>query len=110
MLPLIIPQSRAGALDGRGRGVGQPRFGRVGGAGGGGVAALFRLGVVAQGEALHLEVLRHGEEGVELLLCHVHLAVVHEVEDGDQVGVLDALEVEQRVLVAVPPQDRPEEG
>ena len=71
---------------------------------------MFRLGVVAQGEALHLEVPGHGEEGVELLLCHVHLAVVHEVEDGDQVGVLDALQVEEGVLVPVAPQHRAEEG
>ena len=67
-----------------------------------------RLTVVL-GEPLHPELLGHGEEGVELLLRHVHLAVVHEVEHGHEVRVLDALEVEQRVLVAVPPQDRPEE-
>ena len=36
--------------------------------------------------------------------------MVHEVEDGEQLLVLDALEVEQGVLVGVPSQDVPEEG
>ena len=34
-------------------------------------------------EALDLEVLRDGEEGIELLLGNVNLALVHELEHGD---------------------------
>ena len=70
-----------------------------------------RLGLVAVvlGEALHLQLLGHGQEGVELLLRYVHLAVVHEVEDGHEFSVVDALEVEERVRVGVPLQDGPEE-
>ena len=53
----------------------------------------------------NFELLGDGEEGVEVVLGHIHLAVIHKVEDGLQVSVLDPLEVEQRVLVRVAPQD-----
>ena len=56
-------------------------------------------------EALDLEVLRDGEEGIELLLGNVNLALVHKLEHGDQVVIEDALEVQKRMLVRVPPQD-----
>ena len=56
-------------------------------------------------ETLDLEVLRDGEEGIELLLGNVNLALVHELEHGDQVVIEDALEVQKRRLVRVPPQD-----
>ena len=62
------------------------------------------------GEPLHLQVLRHGQEGVELLLGDVDLASVHEIQHGHQVVIEDALEVEEGMLVRVPPEDCAEEG
>ena len=41
---------------------------------------------------------------------HIHLAVVHEVQHSHQFLVLDAFQVEQRVLVSVPPENCLEEG
>ena len=85
--------------------------------GGGGVVRGFSGGAgtpaaagVVLGETFHFEVFRHGEEGVEVFLSHIHLAVVHEIEDAHQVAVLDALHVEQRMFVPVPPENGPEEG
>jgi hypothetical protein len=46
-------------------------------------------------EALDSEVFCYSKEGVELLMCHIDLPVVHEVEHGLQVGVLHALQVEK---------------
>ena len=59
---------------------------------------------------LDVKLLGEGEEAVELLLHHVHLALVHEVEDGLQVRVLDPPQVEERVLVRIAPQDVPKTG
>ena len=42
-------------------------------------------------------------------MCHVHLAVVHEVENGLQIAELDAFQVEKRVSVWVFPQNRAKE-
>ena len=42
-------------------------------------------------------------------LSHIHLPLVHEVEDREQLLVLDTLEVEEGVLVGVPAKDVPEE-
>ena len=42
-------------------------------------------------------------------MSDIHLAVVHEVEDGDKVDVLDSFQVEKRVFMSVPFQDGPEE-
>jgi hypothetical protein len=50
------------------------------------------------------ELLRDGQKAVELLLGDVHLPLVHEVEDGEQLLVLHPLQVDQGVLVRVPPQ------
>ena len=41
---------------------------------------------------------------------NVDLALVHEMEYGDQVVIEDALEVQKRMLVRVPPEDCAEEG
>lgn len=57
----------------------------------------------------HLQVLCHREEGAELCLSNVDLSVVHEVEDGEDALVLDALQVEQGVAVRVPLQHCAEE-
>ena len=57
----------------------------------------------------HLQVLCHREEGAELCLGNVDLSVVHEVEDGEDALVLDALQVEQGVAVRVPLQHCTEE-
>ena len=82
------------------------------GSGGGGVVGgrLAAASLIALSETLDLELLCHGEEGVELFLGHVHLAVVHEVEDGQEVGVLHPPQVEEGVGVGVPLQNGPEEG
>jgi hypothetical protein len=60
-------------------------------------------------QTLHPEVLGHREEGVELLLGHVDLAHVHEVQHGEELLVLDTLQVQERVLVGITPEDIPEE-
>ena len=41
---------------------------------------------------------------------HVHLAVVHEVEDTHQLSVLDTLQIKQRVIVGIFPENVSEEG
>ena len=61
-------------------------------------------------EPFYLQVLCYGQKGIELLLGNVNLSVVHEVEDRLQVSELHPLEVEERVLVGVLPEDGPEEG
>ena len=53
----------------------------------------------------HFQLLGDGEEAVELLLSHVHLTLVHEVQHGHQLLVLNPLQVEEGVLVRVAPQD-----
>ncbi len=58
---------------------------------------------------LDTEILRHSQKWVELLLRHIHLPLIHKVEDGEQLLVLDTLQVEEGVLVRVPPQDLSEE-
>ena len=75
------------------------------GGGGGGVGAAGVLG-----EPLHPEILGHGQEVVEVVLGDVDLALVHEGEDRLEVGVADALHVEEGVLVGVPPEHGAEEG
>jgi len=45
----------------------------------------------------------------KLLLCHVHLAIVHEVEDLLEVAKLDTFQVEKWVGVRVPLQNSSEE-
>merc|ERR1719352_10303 len=35
---------------------------------------------IVLGQAFHSEVFCHGEEGVQLLLGHIHFSIVHEVE------------------------------
>ena len=70
--------------------------------GGVSVGLLPVAGVVPH-EALHPQLLGHFQEGAELLLRHLHLAGVHEVEDGLQVAVLHPLQVEEGVGVGVPP-------
>ena len=61
-------------------------------------------------QTFHLEIFSDGEERVKLFLGDIHFAVIHEVEHADQVCILDTLEEEQGVLVAIPPQDGAEEG
>ena len=43
-------------------------------------------------------------------LSHIHLSLVHKVENRQELLVLHALEVEEGVLVGVPAKDVPEEG
>lgn len=40
---------------------------------------------------------------IQLLLSHIDLPLVHEVEHGEELPVLDPLEVEERVFVRVAP-------
>ena len=55
-------------------------------------------------QALHLEIFGDCQERIEVFLSNVDLAMVHEVEHAQQVAVLHPLEVEQGVVVGVPPQ------
>ena len=61
-------------------------------------------------QTLHLQLLSHGEERVELFLGNVDLTMVHEVQDSHQLLVLDTLQVEKGMLVLVSPENRFEEG
>ena len=60
-------------------------------------------------ETSNLQILGYSEEGGEVGLGDVDLAVVEELQDGLQVGVVHSLEVEQRVGVGVLAQDSSEE-
>ena len=57
----------------------------------------------------YLQIFGHCKEGAQLCLGDVHLPVVHEVEDGQDALILDAPQVEQRVVVWVPLQHASEE-
>ena len=67
------------------------------------------LGIVLC-QSFDFQLLGHGKEVVEVLLSHVDLPVVHKVEDGLEVIVLDALQVEEWMLVRILLEHRPEEG
>ena len=67
------------------------------------------LGIVLC-QSFDFQFLGDGKEVVEVLLRHVDLPVVHEVKDGLEIIVLDALQVEERVLVRILLDHRPEEG
>jgi len=71
-------------------------------AGGGGTRVVLS-------ETLHSQIFCHSQKGVQLLLSHIHLSLVHEVENREQLLVLDALEVEEGMLVGIPAKDVPEE-
>ena len=60
-------------------------------------------------ESLDLEILSELQETVEILLSHAHLAMIDEVDDGLQVWEGDTTEVDERVLVVVPPENSLEE-
>ena len=60
-------------------------------------------------QSFHLEILGHSEKSVELVLGNVHLAVVHERDDGEQLTMVDPFQIKKRVLVRVPFQDGSEE-
>ena len=60
-------------------------------------------------ETLNFEFFSHSQKGVEFLLCHVHLPMIHEVEHCHQVDILDTFEVEEGVGVRVLFQDTPKE-
>ena len=60
-------------------------------------------------ESLDLEILSELQETVEILLSNVLLAMIDEVDDGLQVGEGDSTEVDQRMLVVVPPENSLEE-
>ena len=81
------------------------RFGR-----GRRVATATGAAAIVLSQTFHLEIFSDGEERVKLFLGDIHFAVIHEVEHADQVCILDTLEEEQGMLVAIPPQDGPEEG
>jgi hypothetical protein len=49
-------------------------------------------------EAAHAQSLGHGQEGVEVLLFDVHLAVVHKVQDGGKVLQGDILRKEEEKM------------
>ena len=48
---------------------------------------------------LDLEVLRHGEEGIELLLGNVNLALVHELEQDLEVLVVSPLQYDDQLAI-----------
>ena len=73
------------------------------------LAGLLGSTALVLSQTLHSEILSHGEEGVEFVLGHVHLPVIHEVEHSLEVGVTDPLHVEERMLVRVPPENVLEE-
>ena len=56
-------------------------------------------GVVALRQPLHFQVFSHSKEGIELFLSNIHLAVIHKVQDGDKVGILDAFQVQKRIAL-----------
>ena len=56
-----------------------------------------------------MQLLSDGQEGVELVRGDVDLAEIHEAQNGLEVGYTEAVEVEERVLVLVSPQNLPEE-
>lgn len=60
-------------------------------------------------EALDLKILGHCQEGVQLLLCHVDLAVVHEVQHRLKLRESNALQVEEWVGVGVLAENTSEE-
>ena len=60
-------------------------------------------------ESFHLQFFRHSQKGVELLLCNIHLPMIHEVEDCHQIDIFDTLEVEEGVSMWVLFQDAPKE-
>ena len=60
-------------------------------------------------QAFHSQVLCHGQERVQLLLSNINFSVVHEVEDRLEISELDALQIEEGVLVGVSAQHIPEE-
>ena len=64
---------------------------------------------VVLSQTLDLQILGQSEEGVEVVLRYGDLAMVHEVQGGHQVGVADATQVNERVLVDFLPEDGFEE-
>jgi hypothetical protein len=66
--------------------------------------------VTALRESLHLELLRHQQKTVQLILRHVHLTVIHKTQHRFQILVADVLQIEQGVLVGVLLEHAPEEG
>ena len=65
---------------------------------------------IVLGQAFHTKVLGDGQERVELVLSDVNFSMIHEVEHSQQVGVLNAFQVQKRVLMWILPQHAPEEG
>ena len=102
----------SGALAGLGAG-GWWGWSVEGGRGGWGctaaAAALWaRRAILCQ--PFHLQLLGDGKKRVKLFLGDVDFAMVHEIQHGHQLLVLDAFQVEQRMLVPVPPKNCLEEG
>ena len=57
-------------------------------------------------KSLYLKILSQLEEAVEILLSDADLAMIDEVDDGLEVREGDTAEVDERMLVAVPPENR----
>ena len=66
-------------------------------------------GLGGLGQALDLEILGKHQEGVEILLCNVDLAVVDEVDKGLEVSELDASKIDERMMMWEPPENVSEE-
>ena len=45
--------------------------------------------VLALRQSFHLQLFSNCQKGVEILLCHIHLSVIHEVQDCKKICVLD---------------------
>ena len=71
---------------------------------------LCATAAVPLGEAFNPQLLGHGKEGVEIVLGNVDLSMIHEAQHALQLLELDPLQVQEWVLVTVPPQHLSEEG
>ena len=67
------------------------------------------LCLLAPSQTFYLQILSRQEEGAQVLLGDVDLPVVDEAEDGLQVGLLDPLQIDDRVLVGETSQEVSEE-
>lgn len=65
------------------------------------IVALRVLFLLVLCQAPHLQRLRRLEEGGQLIVGDIHLAVVHKVQDGGEVGEGDILQEHYRMLTRV---------
>ena len=66
-------------------------------------------GLGGLGQPPYLKILSEHQEGVEILLSNVDLAMVDEVDKGLKVSEPDASEIDERMMMRQPPEDVSEE-